>query len=227
MVIDRVIQVAGVMDMEEASLLRECGVKYIGFPLGLPVNTQDLTEEKAFEIIKKLSPSVNAVLITYLDDASDITTLCRYLGTGIVQLHGDIEKAELQKLKREFREFTVIKSLIVKPESTDLLKRAVEELSPWVDAFITDTFDPASGATGATGKTHDWEISRMLVKHSTRPVILAGGLNPDNVKDAILKVRPAGVDSHTGVEDESGRKCREKVRKFISESISGFSMIGQ
>lgn len=227
MVVDRVIQVAGVMDMEEASLLQECGVKYIGFPLGLPVHTQDLTEEKASEIVKNLSPSVNAVLITYLDGASDIATLCRYIGTGIVQLHGDIEKFELQKLKSEFREFTVIKSLIVKPESTDPIMRTVEELSPWVDAFITDTFDPVTGATGATGKTHDWEVSRMLVKHSTRPVILAGGLNPDNVKDAILKVRPAGVDSHTGVEDESGRKCREKVRKFISESISGFSMAGQ
>lgn len=227
MVVDKVIQVAGVMDMEETSLLQECGVKYIGFPLGLPVNTQDLTEERASEIVKNLSRSVKAVLITYLDDASDIARLCRYLGTGIVQLHGDIDKVELQKLKREFRELTVIKSLIVKPDSTSLLMSAVEELSPWVDAFIMDTLDPVTGATGATGKTHDWELSSMLVKHCNRPVILAGGLNPDNVKDAIMKVRPAGVDSHTGVEDESGRKCREKVMKFISESISGFSMTGQ
>ncbi len=105
------------------------------------------------------------------------------------------------------------------------LDATLSDSSPFVDAFITDTFDPKTGASGATGKTHDWRVSRRLVELADRPVILAGGLTPENVKRAILEVRPAGVDSHTGVEDTSGRKSREKVRKFLSEAYEGFAIV--
>jgi hypothetical protein len=70
-------------------------------------------------------------------------------------------------------------------------------------------------------------VSRCLVKVADKPVILAGGPNPENVKRAILEVRPAGVDSHTGVEDSSGRKSREKVSKFLSEAYEGFESLKQ
>ena len=68
-------------------------------------------------------------------------------------------------------------------------------------------------------------MSRRLVELADRPVILAGGLTPENVKRAVLEVRPAGVDTHTGVEDASGRKSREKVEKFLSEADEAFEMI--
>ena len=103
----------------------------------------------------------------------------------------------------------------------------VSELSPFVDAFITDTFDPKTGASGATGKTHDWHVSRRLVELADRPVILAGGLTPENVKSAIVEVQPAGVDAHTGVEDSSGRKSREKIRKFLAEAREAFALVKQ
>jgi phosphoribosylanthranilate isomerase len=68
-------------------------------------------------------------------------------------------------------------------------------------------------------------VSRRLVELADRPVILAGGLTPENVKRAILEVRPAGVDSHTGVEDTSGRKSREQVEKFLSEANEAFEIV--
>jgi phosphoribosylanthranilate isomerase len=95
----------------------------------------------------------------------------------------------------------------------------VSKLSPFVDAFITDTFDPRTGASGATGKTHDWRVSRRLVEISARPVILAGSLTPENVTRAILEVRRAGVDSHTDVEDSRGRKSREKVQNSWQKRV--------
>jgi phosphoribosylanthranilate isomerase len=162
------------------------------------------------------------VLITYLDAASAITEFCNYLGTGIVQLHGDIDRSELEKLKVLNPRLTVIKSLVVGLHPNKDLESMTKELSPFVDAYITDTLDPKTGATGATGKTHDWEISRRIVEFSDRPVILAGGLTPDNVRMAILKVKPAGVDAHTGVEDTAGRKSRKKVERFVSEARLGF-----
>ncbi|MFW5837260.1 MAG: phosphoribosylanthranilate isomerase, partial [Desulfovibrionaceae bacterium] len=90
-------------------------------------------------------------------------------------------------------------------------------------AFITDTFDPATGASGATGLTHDWSVSRRLVELSPRPVILAGGLGPDNVAAAVRAVRPAGVDAHTGLEDASGAKVYEKMRDFADQARQAWS----
>jgi len=105
------------------------------------------------------------------------------------------------------------------------LLELVKRTAPYVDAYMTDTFDPRTGASGATGKTHDWHVSRQFVQQSPRPVILAGGLHAGNVRDAILAVRPAGVDAHTGLEDVAGRKSEEKVRKFVSEAREAFRLI--
>jgi phosphoribosylanthranilate isomerase len=218
------IQIAGVSDVNEAQMLQQCGVRYLGFPLRLPVHREDLTEQEAAAIIKSLTPPVFGVLITYLHEATEIAGFCHALGARIVQLHGDIEREELKRLKTLDPSLTVIKSLVVGMRDHKALEAALSELSPFVDAFITDTFDPKTGASGATGKTHDWRVSRRLVELADRPVILAGGLTPENVKRAILEARPAGVDSHTGVEDSAGRKSREKVQKFLLEANEAFDL---
>jgi phosphoribosylanthranilate isomerase len=222
---DNLIQIAGVMDAAEAAMLQQCGVRYLGFPLRLAVHREDLSESEAAMIIKGLAPPVFGALITYLDGANEIAAFCHFLGARIVQLHGEIDCDELKRLKSLAPALTVIKSLIVGMHDDKTLEELVRELSPFVDAFITDTFDPESGASGATGKTHDWGVSRRLVELSNRPVILAGGLTPENVKSAILAVRPAGVDSHTGVEDSTGRKSREMVQKFVSEALEAFQVV--
>lgn len=222
---DNLIQIAGVIDEAEAQMLRQCGVRYLGFPLRLPVHRADLNESEAAMIIKGLAPPVFGVLITYLDEANEIAAFSHVLGARVVQLHGEIDRDELKRLKALAPALTVIKSLVVGMHDDKTLEAMVSELSPFVDAFITDTFDPQSGASGATGKTHDWRVSRRLVELSDRPIILAGGLKPENVKRAILEVRPAGVDSHTGVEDSTGRKSREKVQKFLAEADAAFQLI--
>lgn len=225
MIAKNLIQIAGVIDVAEAAMLVRCGVRYLGFPLRLPVHREDLTEADAASIIKGLAAPVLGVLITYLNNAGEIAAFCHALGARIVQLHGDISCDQLQRLKTLDAKLTIIKSLVVGLYDDKNLEAMVSELSPFVDAFITDTFDPSTGATGATGKTHDWRVSRRLVKVSSRPVILAGGLTPGNVRQAILEVRPAGVDSHTGVEDPSGRKSEAKVRRFLSEARQAFAVV--
>ena len=219
----RFIQIAGVIDKEEANMLVEAGVRFLGFPLRLPVNKEDISEKDAAEIISELPKSVSGVLITYLDKAEEIKSLSNKIGVKIIQLHGDISLSELIKLKEIFHESRIIKSLIVGKDTNKKLLETITKLEKYVDAFITDTYNPQTGATGATGITHDWEISRTLVKRSNKPVILAGGLTPNNVCDAILKVKPAGVDTHTGVEDNVGRKDKIKVSRFINEANKGFN----
>jgi phosphoribosylanthranilate isomerase len=165
-------------------------------------------------------------LITYLTRADDLLALCRRTGLRKVQLHADIALPQLQRLRALDPGLFIMKSLIVGERDPAELETLMQSSTPYVDAFITDTHDPATGASGATGRTHDWEISRRLVTASARPVILAGGLNPSNVRQAILTVRPAGVDAHTGVEGPDGRKEDACVRAFVREAMEVFALIG-
>lgn len=220
-----IVQVAGIHDAEEAQLIKACGVNYLGFPLQLAMHTEDISVELAASVIAELRPPTYGVLITYLTTAEAILELSDRLGTSIVQIHGDIDSREIIKLRETRPSLVVIKSLIVGLLDLSKTERIIAKLSPFVDAFLTDTYDPVSGATGATGKTHDWSMSKRIVELSVRPVILAGGLTPENVRQAILKVQPAGVDSHTGVEDEFGRKDKKKIEKFVSEALLAFDEI--
>ena len=222
---NQLVQIAGVIDEAEAQMLLQCGVKYLGFPLRLPVNKEDHTEEEAAKIISSLPVTTHPILITYLNDHEEIAEFAKQLKVDCVQLHGSISIAELELLKEKYPQLSLIKSLIVRENNLGNLKEEIFNFDPFVDAYITDTFDPNTGATGATGKTHNWDVSREIVNSTKRPVILAGGLNPSNVKEAILKVKPAGVDTHTGVEDIKGRKNKKLVEEFLFNAKEAFKLI--
>ena len=218
-----IIQIAGIIDQEEADMLVNAGVHQLGFPFGLCFHKEDITEEDAVKIIRSLKQSASAVLITYLNEAEKILDICKRIGTGKVQLHDDISVTELIRLKSLAPDIIVIKSLIVRDHNLAELELSVSASSPYVDAFIIDTYDPVTGACGATGKTHDWDMSRRLVDISPRPVMLAGGLKAENVRRAVARVRPAGVDAHTGIEGTDGRKDASLVRAFVVEAKKAFA----
>jgi len=221
--LNNIIQIAGVINLEEALMFVDQGVEYIGFPQRLKDGRKDISEEDARLIIGKIKPQSKPVLITYLEKAKEISEFCKYLDVDIIQLHGEIELEEVEKLKELSPNLQIIKSLIVKENNIEELLHDINLFSPYADLFITDTYDPQTGRTGATGKTHDWEISSKIVELSPKPVILAGGLNPNNVREAILKIKPAGVDSHTGVESPDGKKSLRLVREFVTEAQKGFN----
>lgn len=211
------VQVAGILDSEEAAMLLEEGVDLLGFPLGPGVRTADLTLDQAVTIVRDTHCADRAVLITYLDTAPAVIAYAAALGASTVQLHGPIARKEVEFL-RHTSSLRLIKSIIVTgsgPAAAATLATKVEQFAPLVDFFLVDSYDPVTGARGATGKTHDWSVSRRLVEVSPRPVILAGGMTADNVRSAILAVSPAGVDVHTGLENADGRKCPRKTRAFI------------
>ena len=217
------VQIAGVIDAEEADLLSESNVDFAGVPLGVPVHNEGMTDADAASLIRSANRSISFVLITYLETADAIHNLCKRIGVGFVQLHGDIAVDEAAALREFDASLSIIKALVIDERGSADFSRDVVSFSPYVDAFITDTFDMATGARGATGKTHDWMVSRRIVELSNRPVILAGGLTPANVARAIAVVQPAGVDAHTGVEDETGRKTKELVTSFVSEARDAFA----
>ncbi|NCC24654.1 MAG: phosphoribosylanthranilate isomerase [Deltaproteobacteria bacterium] len=214
-----VIQVAGIRTPEEARMVAEAGATHVGFPLCLDVHAEDLPLKDVRAIVQDLPSFTTPVVITYLDRAVDILSLVHDTDADWVQLHGPVPVLELEKLipSRTAGTLTVIKSLIIGPRTANM-DREIAALAPLVDWFITDTYDPATGASGATGKTHDWDVSRRIVEISPRPVILAGGLNPDNILLAVETISPQGVDAHTGLEDERGFKDKKKVRAFVDKA---------
>jgi phosphoribosylanthranilate isomerase len=207
------VQIAGVSSLEEALAAERAGADALGFTLRLPTGVHDdLTEAKARSIIAALPPFVSSVAITYVNSARAAVDLCRYLGAMALQLHGDFPLQELPLVRAALPHLKIIKAVNVTGPEALGQARALER---HVDAIILDTYDPESGRHGATGKTHDWKISRDIVAAVRAPVILAGGLTADNVADAIRIVHPWGVDVHTGIEDGEGRRDLEKMRAFV------------
>jgi phosphoribosylanthranilate isomerase len=217
------IQAAGVRSVAEARMLAACGVTHVGLPLRLAYHKPDVDDEGAREIVRALSGLAQAVLITYLDQAEDILALCRFLGVDGVQLHAPVTPGQMRRLRQAAPDLLLIKSLIVGAAAETEVLAEAQAHAPHVDAFLTDTFDPATGATGATGKAHDWAVSARLARALPRPLILAGGLGPENVARAIAAVRPAGVDAHTGLENAAGDKDEALVRRFVEQAHRAFA----
>jgi len=207
------VQIAGVSSLDEAAFIAACGGDAIGLTLRLPSGVHDgLTEPKARAIIAALPPFVSAVVITYVEDARAAIDLCRSLGAGVLQLHGEFVDRQTDLIRAALPHLKIIRAIMVTGEDAIERARMVQRRA---DAIILDTFDPATGHRGATGMVHDWEISRRIVAAVQRPVILAGGLTPENVRHAIELVRPWAVDVHTGVEGADGIRDFDKIRRFI------------
>jgi phosphoribosylanthranilate isomerase len=223
------VQIAGVLDLDEALMLARLGVDSVGLPLRLAVHAPDVGEAEAARIVAALPPGTGSVCITYETDPKAVAALCTALGVGAVQLHAAMAPAALAAVRARCPGLFVIKSVIVPPgpdaAALEALTAEGLALAAHCDALLTDTADPATGATGATGKTHDWDVSRRLAEVSPVPLVLAGGLCPANVREAIRAVRPAGVDAHTGVEGPDGRKDPALVAGFVAEARSGFAGI--
>jgi phosphoribosylanthranilate isomerase len=207
------VQIAGVSTLEEALTAEEAGADALGFTLRLPTGIHDgLTEVKARDIIARLPPFISSVVITYVSNARDAVELSRYLGAAALQLHGEFPLGELRMIRAALPHLKLIRAVHVTGPEAVARARTLER---HVDAIILDTYDPSSGRGGATGKTHDWALSREVVAAARVPAILAGGLTPDNVVQAIRTVSPWAVDVHTGVEDPDGTRNLAKLRSFI------------
>ena len=155
-----------------------------------------------------------------------------------LRLEALIERQGL--VKRQFPEIKIMRSIPIAPRGRKPQPPAIElakRFEPLTDLFLTDTWlgkEPVEGYIGITGKTLDWNVASQLVEHSGLPVILAGGLGPDNVYEAVVKVRPAGADSCTGTNmtDDTGRPIRfkkdfNKVKQFVSEIRRAEKIIGK
>lgn len=207
------IQIAGISTLEDALAVERAGADAIGFTVGLPRGPHNgLDEWAARDIIKALPPFIVPTLITYQDLAVEVIALCRTMGVFTVQLHGGAEAAQIERMRESIPGLKVVLPVhVTGPEAVD----CALDTESLCDAIILDSHDQKTGRTGATGMVHDWAVSAEIVRRCAKPVILAGGLTPENVGEAIRMVRPWAVDVHTGVERPDGTTDHARVSAFV------------
>lgn len=198
------IKICGMREMAEVASVVAAGVDAIGL-IFVEQSPRYIDPERAREIVKSLPPFVDAVGVFVDQDAAKVNEIVRYCGLTKVQLHGAESPAYCAAINCR-----VMKAFRVKDSLTreDLLPYAGE-----VSGFLFDTFHEK--IAGGTGQTFDWHLLEKL--SPPRPVVLAGGLTPDNVGEAVRLARPFAVDLNSGVELAPGRKDIAKVRAAIAQ----------
>jgi phosphoribosylanthranilate isomerase len=200
------VKVCGTTRLKDALLAVECGADAIGF-IFYKKSPRSVTMKTAKEICAKLPPFVNRVGVFVNETAEKINRIADRCGLDAVQLHGDESPALCKKIKCR-----VIKAVRVKDAAS------LKAMSHYkVDGFLLDTYK--EDQWGGTGKVFDWELAARAKKYG--PVIIAGGLNPRNVKAAIQQVQPYGVDVSSGVEQSPGIKDPKKVKAFLKAVLQG------
>jgi len=209
------IKICGITNFSDAEMATKYGADALGFLLGIRHRSEDvISVDKAKTIIRKLPPFVTTVMVTHLLDAKSICELHKEVKTHVIQLHDDIPSSEILILRKALPEVKLLKAVHVTGPEALQKARLYEAI---VDGIVLDTINLAEDRIGGTGITHDWRISAKIREAISKPVILAGGLNPENVSEAIRIVRPYGVDVNTGVKKDrySNRKDPDKLKKFI------------
>ena len=194
------VKICGITCVEDALTAIAAGADALGFVFHEP-SPRHVFPEQAAAIIRALPPFVQAVGLFVnadIDGVNDVADLCRL---DLVQLHGDEAPEYCDRVERR-----VVKAFRVQDiSSLEPMKRYR------VAGYLLDAYSPT--VYGGTGLTFNWEVARVATQYGT--VILAGGLTPENVGQAVQAAVPYAVDVSSGVEAEPGKKDPDKVRQFI------------
>jgi phosphoribosylanthranilate isomerase len=211
------VQVYGITTTEDAAEVDRLRPDSVGVVLDEGVPTWDSVDADTARAIVTAVPHVRVVALSLSTDPDRILATFKTIGPDIVHLAraNAIDDATLQRIRAKIEPAQLMLTVPVDgPDAIDVARR----LSEVGDCLLLDTKHPDTGVVGASGHTHDWSVSADIVNTLDIPVVLAGGLGPENVRDAISAVRPFGVDSETRTSLESDRRRKDmaKVESFIS-----------
>ena len=199
------VKICGITRMQDAESAVEAGANAIGFVFW-PRSPRFIDPYRARAIVAALPAFVTPVGLFVNQPAEYVNGVASLVRLGAVQLHGDETPADAARIRRP-----IVRAIgLAGPVDVD-------QWAPRI-TLLLDAHDP--GKRGGTGRTVDWQAAARIA--SMRRTILAGGLTPDNVADAIGRVRPFGVDVSSGVEQAPGIKDRAKIRALF-ESIHGIT----
>jgi len=203
------VKVCGNMRLQDVEYAAKVGVDALGFIVGFPSSPRNLTPDQAYELMRHVPPFIDRVVVTR-DDPSILRKVAEKLPVDCIQIIGDSPYSpSLRELLSDIR---LIKVIHV---DTYAASRAVEAARHY-DAVLLDSV--SDGMPGGTGRTHDWLFSRLIVEVVEKPVILAGGLTPENIEEAVRSVKPYAVDVSSGVESKPGLKDPLLVERFVERA---------
>ena len=194
------VKICGMTNLKDVKVAVDGGVDAVGFIFYKKSPRSD-TMKVVREIVLELPPFVDSVGVFVNETAEQINKIADHCKLDRVQLHGDESPAFCKKIRRR-----VIKAIRVK----DI--QSLKKLSDYpVSSFLLDTF--SEDQYGGTGRVFDWNLAYPAKKYG--PIILAGGLTPINVHQAIQRIQPYGVDVCSGVESQPGIKDHKKMKAFL------------
>lgn len=207
-------KICGIRNESDLGIALDAGADALGLICGINHRSEDeVSPEVARQLAKAAPPFVSTVLVTHRDTPETILDLADRTAVNTIQVHGIVSLDTLQQVWAGAGGRKVLRAVHVSGE--EAIDDALEA-APFCDALLLDS--RSKDRLGGTGQTHDWSISRRIVEAVApggTPVILAGGLNPDNVGASISEVQPFGVDVNSGVDDPNGDKSPQLCHDFV------------
>jgi phosphoribosylanthranilate isomerase len=204
------VKICGVRTVEDAVKCVAAGADAVGMLLA--PSPRRIPPVLAREIVERLPPFVTPVIVMMPSAAEEAVEAARTIRPGAIQLQGDEPPGMLADIKQALPGTRLIKAVHVGDGREVETARAYERVA---DAILLDTISPARGGSG---QTHDWSVSRGVAAAINKPVVLAGGLKPGNVAEAIKAVKPYAVDVSSGVEAEGRVKDMALMRTLIKNA---------
>lgn len=217
------VQIYGVTTVDDATMVAALGPDHVGVVVDEGIDTWDSVDEATAAAIVDRLAGIRVVALSLSPDPARMLRTVELLSPDVLHLARVADRLtpdQLAAVRRAVSPIELMVTIPVRgPDAVDVARR----FSPCADWLLLDTADSASGVVGASGHTHDWSVSAAVVAAVDVPVFLAGGLGPDNVAEAIERVRPAGVDSETRTSFASDRRRKdpERVRRFVEIARGG------
>lgn len=213
------IKICCIASLDEARLAIKHGASALGLVSQMPSGPGVISEDEIARIAVRVPPPIGTFLLTSQQDAQAIVAQQRHCRTNTVQICDRLNHGSYHDLKLALPGIAIVQVIhIVGPESVE---EAVA-IAPKVDAILLDSGNPALAVKelGGTGRRHNWALSRKIREAIDIPLFLAGGLNADNVRQAIEEVGPFALDICSGVRTE-GKLDEKKLAAFVHGVLSG------
>lgn len=203
------VKICGLTNATDRDLAIDAGADALGFIVDVSVDTpREIDAETAETLVDDVPPFVTSVLVTMPSAVQPAARLQERIGADAIQVHRGLAPDYVAGLRNRTDAAVIA---VIDPEEDDVVEYATS-----ADALLVDTASEDGG--GGTGETHDWVRTANIVTNLGTTVILAGGLTPENVSEAVTEVQPYAVDTASGVEREGGEKDPAKVRQFVNRA---------
>lgn len=192
------VKICCIESRAEAQLAVKYGASALGLVSAMPSGPGVITDAEIYEIAETVPPGIASFLLTSKQNAKEIILQQRFCRTNTLQLVDEIPVQDYQTLREQLPGISIVQVIHVTGE--EVIDHA-QQIAPHVHGILLDSGNPNLSVKelGGTGRVHNWDISREIVQSVNKPVFLAGGLNPENIAQAVQKVRPFGVDICSGV----------------------------